>query len=89
VVRFLQAEGVSESEIHHRCVFTARTFSTERKFLLWYKRFKDGRTALNDVPQKHRGRSGTSHTDENCHCRRFGKERSKIQNLNSVALVRK
>jgi hypothetical protein len=29
-------------------------------------KFKDGRTTLNDDPQKHRGRRRTSHTDENC-----------------------
>jgi hypothetical protein len=27
--------------------------------------FKDGRTALHNDPEKHSGKSGTSHTDEN------------------------
>jgi hypothetical protein len=30
VVRFLQAEGVSQNEIHCRSVFTAKTFSAGR-----------------------------------------------------------
>jgi hypothetical protein len=47
-------------------VFTARTFSAERKCLRGANKFKDGRTSLNDDPQKHRGRLRTSHTDENC-----------------------
>jgi hypothetical protein len=29
-------------------------------------KFKDGRMALNNDPQKQRGRPRTSHTDENC-----------------------
>jgi hypothetical protein len=29
-------------------------------------KFRDGRTALNNGPEKHSGRPGTSHTDENC-----------------------
>jgi hypothetical protein len=33
---------------------------------LWCNKFKDGRTALNDDPPKHRGRPRASHTDENC-----------------------
>jgi hypothetical protein len=33
---------------------------------VWRNKFKDGGTALNDDPQKHRGRLKTSHTDENC-----------------------
>jgi hypothetical protein len=33
VVRFLRAEGVSESEIHCRLVFTASMFSAERNYL--------------------------------------------------------
>jgi chemotaxis receptor (MCP) glutamine deamidase CheD len=33
VVRFLQAEGVSQREIHCRLVFTARMFSAEQKCL--------------------------------------------------------
>jgi hypothetical protein len=32
---------------------------------VWCQKFKDGQTALNDDPQKHRGRSRTTHTDEN------------------------
>jgi hypothetical protein len=33
---------------------------------LWWNKLKDGRTALIDDPQKHRGRPRTLHTDENC-----------------------
>jgi hypothetical protein len=33
---------------------------------VWCNKFKDGRTALNGDPPKHRGRPRTSHTDENC-----------------------
>jgi hypothetical protein len=32
---------------------------------VWCNKFKDGRKALNDDPQKHRGRPRTSHTDKN------------------------
>jgi hypothetical protein len=31
----------------------------------WCNKFKDGQTALYDDPQKHRGRTRTSHTVEN------------------------
>jgi hypothetical protein len=34
---------------------------------VWCNRFKDGQTALNDDPEKHRGRPRrTSYTDQNC-----------------------
>jgi hypothetical protein len=67
VVRFLQAEGVSQSKIHHRLVsvYNQNVFSL-KEVSVWYNKFKDGQTALNDDPQKHRGRPRTSHTDENC-----------------------
>jgi transposase len=68
VVRFLHAEGVSQSEIHHRLVsvYGQNVFS-RKEVAVWCNKFKHGQTALNDDdPQKHRGRSRTSHTDENC-----------------------
>lgn len=33
---------------------------------VWCKKFKDGRMAFNDEPEKNRGISKSSHTDENC-----------------------
>jgi predicted DNA-binding transcriptional regulator AlpA len=36
------------------------------KEIVWYNKFKDGRTARINDPQKHRGRPKTSHADENC-----------------------
>jgi hypothetical protein len=44
-------------------VFSARRFSPEWKCLCGAT-CKDGRTALNDNPEKQRGRPRTSHTDE-------------------------
>jgi hypothetical protein len=65
VVRILQ-EGVSQSEIHRRLlsVYGQKVFS-RKEVSVWYNKFKDGRAALNDDPQEHRGRPRTSHTDEN------------------------
>jgi transposase len=67
VLRFLQAEGVSQREIHRRFVnvYDQNVFS-RKAVSVWCKKFKDCRTALNEDPQKHRGRQRTSHTDENC-----------------------
>jgi transposase len=67
VARFLQAEGVSQSEIHRRLVsvYGQNVFS-RKEVSVWCNKFKDGRMALNDDPQKHRGRPRTSYTDENC-----------------------
>jgi hypothetical protein len=33
---------------------------------VWRNKFKDGQRALNDNPEKHRGRPWTWYTDENC-----------------------
>jgi hypothetical protein len=60
-------------------VYSQNIFS-QKEVSLWYNRFKDGWMALKDDTQKHRGRPGTSHTDENCVIvRRFDKGRSKSQ----------
>jgi hypothetical protein len=64
MVRFLKAEELSQIENHRRLVFKTKTFSVERK-CLWLNSFKEGRTALNDVPEKHKIKPRTSHTDEN------------------------
>jgi hypothetical protein len=63
VARFLQSERVNQNEIHRRSVFMDRKSSVERK-CLWCSKFRDGRTALSDDPEKQRGRPRTSHTDE-------------------------
>jgi hypothetical protein len=67
VVRFLHVEGVSQSEIHCKLVsvYGQNVFS-RKEVAVWCNKFKDGKTALNDDPQKHRGRPRTVHTDENC-----------------------
>jgi hypothetical protein len=67
VVRFLQAEEVSQSEIYRRLasVYGQKVFSRKEVFL-WCNKFKDGGTALNVEPEKQRGRPRASHTDENC-----------------------
>jgi hypothetical protein len=67
VVRFLQVEGMSLGEIHCRqvSVYGQNVFS-RKEVSVYYIKFKDGRTELNDDPEKHRGRSRASHTDENC-----------------------
>jgi hypothetical protein len=46
-------------------VCTGREFFTRKEVTVWCNKFKDGRTALNDDPEKHRSRPGTSHIDEN------------------------
>jgi hypothetical protein len=33
---------------------------------VWWNKFKDGRTTLNDDPEEHRGRPRTWHSDEYC-----------------------
>jgi hypothetical protein len=33
---------------------------------VWYNKFKDGRTGLNDNPEEHGGRTKSSRSDENC-----------------------
>jgi hypothetical protein len=67
VIRFLQAEGVSQSEIRRRSlsVYGQKVFSQE-EMSVWFNKFNDCRTALNDDPGKHRSRPKASHTDGNC-----------------------
>lgn len=67
VVRFLQAEGVSQSKIHCRLVsvYGQKVFS-RKEVSVWCNKFKDGLTALIDDPQQHRGRPRILHTDGNC-----------------------
>jgi hypothetical protein len=50
LITFLQAEGMGQSKIHHRLV---------KEVSLWYNKFKDGQTALNDDAEKLRGRPRT------------------------------
>jgi hypothetical protein len=72
VGRFLQAEGVNQSEIclSFLSVYDQKTFSWEEVYV-WYNKFKDGQTAVNGNSEKQRGRPKTSYTDEYCHCRKF------------------
>jgi hypothetical protein len=65
VVTLLEAEGVSQNEIHHRLVsvYSQKVFSQKE---VWCNKFKDGQTALNDDAQKHRVTPRTSHREENC-----------------------
>jgi hypothetical protein len=63
VVRFLQAQGASVSEIHRgsASVYGQNVFS-QQQVSVWCNKFKDGGTAPNDGPEKHRGRPRASHT---------------------------
>jgi hypothetical protein len=67
VVRFLQAEGVSQSEIHRRLVsvYGQNVFS-QNEVSVWCNKFKDSRLALNDNPRNPEADQGPLHTDENC-----------------------
>jgi site-specific recombinase XerC len=67
MVRFLQAEGMSHSKIQHRLasVYSHNIFS-RKEVSVSCNKIKDGQTALNDDPQKHRSRPKTLYTDENC-----------------------
>jgi hypothetical protein len=58
VVRFLQAEGVSQSEIHRRLVngYGWKVFS-RKEVSVWCNKFRDGRTALNDDTEKHKSQT--------------------------------
>jgi hypothetical protein len=66
VVRFLQAEGVSERNSSKVRECTRSESFKPKNVSVWCKKFEDGRTALNDDPEKNSGRPRTSHTDENC-----------------------
>jgi hypothetical protein len=71
VARSLQA-GVSHSEFHCRLVSVYGENAFSRKEVsVGFNKFKYGRTALNDNPEKKRSRPTTSHTNEDCHCRRL------------------
>ncbi|GBO15447.1 hypothetical protein AVEN_147261-1 [Araneus ventricosus] len=61
VIKFLQAEGVNQSEIHRRLQDVYGPDILNRKEVnFWCQKFKDGRT------EKKRDRQRTSHTDDNC-----------------------
>jgi hypothetical protein len=76
----LQAEVVSQSEIHCRLVSVhdQNVFSW-KEVSLWWNKFKNCWTALNDDPEKQRGRPRRSHIDENCVIVRFDKENQRIK----------
>jgi hypothetical protein len=59
--KLLQAEGVSQGEIHRRLlsVYFQKVFGP-KEMTAWRNKLK----MMN--PEKHRGRSRTSRTDENC-----------------------
>jgi hypothetical protein len=61
-VRFLQGERVSQGEIHRRLVsvYGVNVFS-RKGASLWCKKFRDGRTALNDDPEKREAGQGPRH----------------------------
>jgi hypothetical protein len=64
---FLQAEGVSQNEIHRNLVNGyGQKLSNQNEVSVWCNKFKDDRTALNDDPEKPKCRPRTLHTDENC-----------------------
>jgi hypothetical protein len=66
-VRFLEAEGVIEIDINRMLVsiYGQNVFS-QKEVAVSYNKLKVGQVALNDDLEKHRGRLGTSHSDENC-----------------------
>jgi hypothetical protein len=65
VVRFLQAEGISQSDINCRVVSVyVQNILSKKEVSVWCSEFEDGRTALNDDPEKYRGRQKTSFTDD-------------------------
>jgi hypothetical protein len=63
----LQAEEASQSKIHGRwvSVYGQNDFRW-KEVSVWNDKCKDGQTALNDEPEKHRGRPRALHNDENC-----------------------
>jgi hypothetical protein len=62
VVRFLQAEGVSQGKIHHRLVSVyGQNIFSQKKMSVWCNKFKNGRTTLNDDPQKQRQTKDLAH----------------------------
>jgi hypothetical protein len=63
VVRLLQTEEVSQREIRRRLVSVHGQVFRRTEVSLWYNKFKDGRTSVNDDPEKHRGSPKTSHAD--------------------------
>jgi hypothetical protein len=68
LVNILQAEKVSESRIPPRLVGVCiqKVFSwKELELSTWCNNIKDGKMSLNEDPEKHKGKLGTSHTNEN------------------------
>jgi hypothetical protein len=64
---FLQAEGVSQNEIHHSLVNVyGQKVCNRKEVSMWCNKFDDDRSTLNDDPDKPKCRPRTLHTDENC-----------------------
>jgi hypothetical protein len=53
VVRFLQVEGVSQRDSSQVSVYEQNVFSP-KEVAVWSNKFKEGRMALTDDPQKNR-----------------------------------
>jgi hypothetical protein len=65
VVRFLLLEGLSQSEIHCSLVsIYGKHIFSQKEVSVSYNKLKVGQVALDDDPEKHRGRLGTSHSEE-------------------------
>jgi hypothetical protein len=57
VVRFLQSEGLSQSEIHRRTVSVyGQNIFKRKEVSVWCKIFTDGRKEPNEGPKEDRGR---------------------------------
>ncbi|GBN93861.1 hypothetical protein AVEN_5632-1 [Araneus ventricosus] len=67
VIRFLQAGGVNQSEIHCllQGVYGLNVLS-RKETNVWCQKFKDGEKNLKDDEEKKRGIPKTSHADDNC-----------------------
>jgi hypothetical protein len=58
MVRALYAERVSQSKPHCRLVgIHIQNVFSQKEVSVWCNKFKDDQTALNDDPEKHRGRT--------------------------------
>lgn len=67
VIRFSQAEGVTQGDIHLRLVkVDVQNVLNRKDVCVWSKIFKDGLTTLTDDAEEHRGRTTTSHTEQFC-----------------------
>jgi hypothetical protein len=82
MIRLLQAERVSQSEIRLRSlsVYGQKVFS-QKKVSVWCIEFKDGSMALNGDPEKHRQTKNLTQWWKVCQCWKFDKEWSKNQSL--------